>query len=89
MKKKSKKKKKVCLNISPSTKDMVELHLQKSLEDIIENKDNIINSINRAIQNNELQKRDMTEALKSVEQSKSMAENSIKNIEKQIKEIAN
>lgn len=68
---------------------MVELHLQKSLEDIIENKDNIINSINRAIQNNELQKRDMTEALKSVEQSKSMAENSIKNIEKQIKEIAN
>ena len=89
MKKKSKKKKKVCLNISPSRKDMVELHLQKSLEDIIENKDNIINSINRAIQNNELQKRDMTEALKSVEQSKSMAENSIKNIEKQIKEIAN
>lgn len=89
MKKKSKKKKKVCLNISPSTKDMVELHLQKSLEDIIENKDNIINSINRTIQNNELQKRDMTEALKSVEQSKSMAENSIKNIEKQIKEIAN
>lgn len=68
---------------------MVELHLQKSLEDIIENKDNIINSINRTIQNNELQKRDMTEALKSVEQSKSMAENSIKNIEKQIKEIAN
>lgn len=68
---------------------MVELHLQKSLEDIIENKDNIINSINRTIQNNELQKRDMIEALNSVEQSKSMAENSIKNIEKQIKEIAN
>lgn len=68
---------------------MVELHLQKSLEDIIENKDNIVNSINRTIQNNELQKRDMTEALESVEQSKSMAENSIKNIEKQIKEIAN
>ncbi|KAL6938231.1 hypothetical protein ACO0OL_000769 [Hanseniaspora opuntiae] len=68
---------------------MVELHLQKSLEDIIENKDSIVNSINRTIQNNELQKRDMTEALKSVEQSKSMAENSIKNIEKQIKEIAN
>ena len=89
MKKKIKKKKKVCLNISPSTKDMVELHLQKSLEDIIENKDSIVNSINRTIQNNELQKRDMTEALKSVEQSKSMAENSIKNIEKQIKEISN
>jgi hypothetical protein len=68
---------------------MVELHLQKSLEDIIENKYSIVNSINRTIQNNELQKRDMTEALKSVEQSKSMAENSIKNIEKQIKEIAN
>lgn len=31
----------------------------------------------------------MIEALNSVEQSKSMAENSIKNIEKQIKEIAN
>lgn len=89
MGKKLKKKKKVCLIISPSRKDMVELHLQKSLEDIIENKDNIVNSINSTIQNNELQKRDMIEALNSVEQSKLMAQNSIKNIEKQIKEIAN
>lgn len=82
------KKIKVYVIISPSRKDMVELHLQKSLKDIIENKDNIANSIYNNIKNNELQKKDMIEALKGVEQSKYMAENSIKNIEKQIKEIA-
>lgn len=72
----------------PHTPNMVQLELTQQLKHIIENKDNINAQFSQSIKSNDEQKQDLAQALDLIKQSKTDTQNSIKSIEKQIKELS-
>ena len=74
--------------INHTPQNMVQLEPTQQLKHIIENKDNINARLSQSIKSNDAQKNDLKQALNLLQQSKTDTENSIKSIEKQIKELS-